>query len=185
MKQFSVLIACVLPLAACSSEPEVDVRNASVEEVMNEVADAGGSDILLRPGKWQTKVTVEDISIPGMPAAAQAQMKDVFTRQQNVTVDHCVTPEQAKRPDGDFFTGKKADNCRYDRFTMSGGKVDAVMRCTGEQSTEMTMTMSGTYTAESSSARTEMVVDSGDRGSMTMKARSEARRVGNCDGKQG
>ena len=184
MKRLALLIAFVLPVAACSSEPEVDVRNASVEEVMSEVAKAGGEDVLLQPGKWQTKVVVEDIAIPGMPAAAQAQMKDMFARQQNITVDQCITPEQAKRPSGDFFTGKKADNCRYDRFTMSGGKVDGVLRCTGEQSSEMVMTMSGTYTPQSSSTRTEMVMNTG-QGSMTMKARSEARRVGACEGKQG
>jgi hypothetical protein len=179
--RLKLVLACAVPLAACSSEPDVDMKNASVEEVVDEVAKAGGSDVLLRPGKWQTKVTVQDISIPGMPPEAQAQMKQMFTRQQNVTVDHCVTPEQAKKPGGDFFTGKKAENCRYDRFTMSGGKVDGVMRCTGDQSTEMRMTMSGTYTAESSTAQTEMVV-SGGQGGMTMKARSEAKRIGDCDG---
>ena len=70
------LLAGAALLGACSSEPEVDVRNASVEEVVREVADArGGRDVTMRPGKWQTKVTVEDIAIPGMPASAAAFTK--------------------------------------------------------------------------------------------------------------
>ena len=182
--RLAAVLACAVPLAACSSEPEVDVRNASVEQVASEVAKAGGDDVLLRAGKWQTKVTVDDISIPGMPERSQAQMKQVFAQQQNVTVDHCVTPEQSRRPGSDFFTGKKSDNCRYERFTMDGGKVDAVMRCTGDGGGDMKMTMSGSYTAESASTNSEMVVTTG-QGNMTMKARSEAKRVGECDGKEG
>lgn len=182
--RLAAVLACALPFAACSSEPEVDVRNASVEEVVNEVAAAGGSGVMLRAGKWQTKVTVDDISIPGMPARAQEQMKQMFAQQQNITVDHCVTPDEAKRPASDFFTGKKSDNCRYERFTMDGGKVDAVMRCTGEGGGDMKMTMSGAYTAESATTNSDMVVTTG-QGNMTMKARSEAKRVGECDGKEG
>ena len=178
----ALLIACALPLAACGSEPEVRAENASVEEVARQVTAAGGSEQFIRPGKWQTRVTVEDIAIPGMQAAAQAQMKGLFAQQQNVTIDYCVTPEEARRPGGKFFTGKNSGNCRYETFTMSGGKVDAVMRCPGEPSGSMTMKMAGTYTPDSSTTRSEMVVSGGREGSMTIKARTEARRVGACDG---
>lgn len=180
------LLAGAALLGACSSEPEVDVRNASVEEVVREVADArGGRDVTMRPGKWQTKVTVEDIAIPGMPASAAAQMKDFFAKQRNVTVDYCLTPEEARRPGGKFFTGEKSANCRYDHFTMSGGKVDAVMRCTGDGSGAMTMKMSGNYTPDSSTTRSEMEVAGGSEGGMTIKARTEARRVGECTPAEG
>lgn len=177
--RLAMVLACAVPLAACSSEPEVDVRNASVEEVVDEVAAAGGPQALIRPGQWQTKVIVDDIAIPGMPANMQAQMKDMLAERQNVTAEQCVTPEQAKRPGSDFFTGKKSANCRYDRFTMSGGKVDAVMRCTGDGPGEMVMTMAGTYAADRADTKSEMVVTS-NQGKMTMKARTEARRIGDC-----
>ena len=41
----------------------------------------------------------------------------------------CLTPEEAKRPKEDFFAGA-AKNCRYERFDMGSGKIDAVMKCT-------------------------------------------------------
>lgn len=184
MKHLLTLFVMATAVAACSNEPEIDMKNASVGEVVNEVQRAGVADQYIRPGKWQTKVTVEEIDIPGMPESVKAQMKGMFARNQNVTVDHCVTPEQAKKPDGDFFTGKDSKNCRYESFTMSGGKVDAVMRCDGEQGGDMTMKMTGTYTAESSSTRSEMKVSGGSQGAMTIKARSEASRIGECDGKE-
>ena len=184
MKHAAVLIFGTALLASCSSEPEVDLKNASVEEVAAEVGKAGATEQYIRAGQWQTKVTVEDIVIPGMPASMQAQMKDAFTQRQNVTVDYCVTPEEARRPGGKFFTGKESKDCRYDSFTMSGGKVDAVMRCKGDGAGSMTMKMAGTYTPDSSTTRSEMVVDGGSEGNMTIKAVTEARRVGECDAKK-
>ena len=177
-----LMLGCVAALAACGSEPEVDLKNASVGDVAKEVADAGGSGQFIRAGKWQTKVTVEDIAIPGMPASVAAQMKDMFAQRQNVTVDQCVTEEEARRPGGDFFTGKESDNCRYEHFTMSGGKIDAVMRCQGQPSGAMTMKMAGTYTPESSTTRSEMEISGGQEGNITIKARTDARRIGDCDG---
>ena len=184
MRRVAFLLAIATPFAACSSEPEVDVKNASVGDVVNEVQKAGVSEQFIRPGKWETKVVVEDVDIPGMPAATKAQMKGMFAQRQNVTINHCVSPEEARKPDGKLFTGQDSKNCRYDHFTMGDGKIDAVMRCDGEQGSAMTMTMAGTYTPESSSTRSEMRVSSGREGAMTIKARTETRRVGECDRKE-
>ena len=185
MRRAALIFAAALPLAACSNEPEVDMKNASVGEVVNEVRSAGVTDEFIRPGQWETKVVVEDVDIPGMPAATKAQMKSMFAQRQNVTVKHCVTPEEAKRPDGKMFTGQDTNNCRYDHFTMRDGKIDAAMRCEGEQPGAMTMAMTGTYTPESSSTRSEMKISSGAQGTMTIKARSETRRIGECTAEGG
>ena len=181
MRHAAVLIAS-LAIAACSKGPEVDVKNASVEEVANQVAEAGGSQIMMRPGLWQSKVTVEDVSIPGMPPEAQAQMKGFYAKMNN-SIDSCLTPEDVKKPGGKFFGGKDADNCRYDHFTMSGGKIDAVMRCSGGGSGEMKMTIAGTYTPESSTTRSDMEISSKD-GTMRIKALTEAKRAGECTSKE-
>ena len=180
-----LLLGSSLWLAGCNSEPEVSLRNASVEDVANEVTATAGGQVLLQPGQWQTKVTIEDISIPGMPASTAAQMKGMFAQQRNATIDYCLTPEEAKRPGGKFFTGEETKNCRYDHFTMSGGKVDALMRCEGEQSAQMTMKMSGSYKPNSSTTRSEMEITGGRDGKMTIKATSEARRTGECKQKEG
>ena len=186
MKYAAILISGTALLVACSSEPEVDMKNASVEEVVAEVGKAGATEQYIRAGKWQTKVTMEEFEIPGMPASAKEQMKGFFAKQQNVTVDYCVSAEEAKQPGGKFFTGKDSKNCRYESFTMSGGKVDAVMRCQGDGSgSTMTMKMTGTYTPDSSTTRSEMVVSGAREGNITMKARTEAHRVGECDDKKG
>ena len=179
MRYTIVLLACAL--AACGSEPEIDVRNASAQEVANEVAEAGGTGMFLRPGKWQASVTIEQMAMPGMPAQMNEEMKAMAGRTQ--TQESCLTPEEAKRPSERMFTGDDK-NCRYDRFTMADGKIDALMKCSAGGSSQ-TMTMAGTYSGDTYNMRmtTQSSGGRGGQAAMTMKMRVDAKRVGECDGK--
>ena len=183
MKQALALLACVLTLAACNREPEVDARNASAEEVAGRVADAGGSDSFVRPGKWQSRVQIEEFELPGAPPEAKAAMQRMYERVQ--VSENCLTPENAKRPKEDFFAGANK-NCRYDHFTMGNGKIDAVMKCTGEGMAQ-TMAMQGSYSPDAYQMRMSMKADAGagPPGGMTMTMRVDAKRVGECDAKKG
>ena len=105
-------------------------------------------------------------------------MKQAMSQHGNMTYDYCLTPEQAKRPQGKFFNDKAANNCRYDHFTMGGGKIDAVMRCDGKPSS-MTMTIDGTYGADSYATHVQMNMAGGPQGSMSMKMRS--RRIASAN----
>lgn len=182
MRHCVVLIACAMPIAACNNSPEVHEENASVGEVQRELAKAGGTDRFVRPGLWESKVTIEEMTMPGMPAEMASQMKGITNR---VDLDKsCLTPEQAKRPKEDFFAGDNK-NCRYDHFTMAGGKIDAVMKCTHESTTQ-TMSMKGAYTPDTYNMQMSMKAEGGEgpANGMTMKMRVDAKRVGECTGKE-
>lgn len=141
MKPAAFLLGCALPLlAACDSEPRVDARNASVEEVADQVADAGGSEQFVRPGKWQSRIQIEKFDIPGAPPGAADAMRGMEQRAQ--VHESCLTAEQAKRPKEDFFA-TAGKNCRYDRFTMGNGKIDAVMNCSGQGMAQTTESACG------------------------------------------
>ena len=175
----------LLPVAllfACDSGPEVDVRNASVEQVANEVRDQGGfadGETFVRPGKWRASVEVSEFDIPGMPADMAQQMKSRMVAPPQV--DTCLKPEDVKRPGEDFFAAQ--ENCRYDHFRMGGGKMDAKMACRHEGITQQ-MEMSGTYGPDNYRMTTSMKTDPGRAamGAMTMKMTVESRRMGECDG---
>lgn len=181
MKHELLLIAGVLALAGCNSDPQVSVENASAEDVAQKVEAAGGTDNFVNPGLWQSTVTLDEMTIPGMPPEVAAQMKSVQGRTQ---VDQqCLTPEQAKRPKEDFFGGK--ENCRYERFTMGNGRIDAVMNCSEGGATQK-MTMAGTYSGNAYDMRMEMQAAGASQGSgMGMKMRVDAKRIGECTGKEG
>jgi hypothetical protein len=179
MKSSIIFVACTAALAGCNKSPQVHEKNASVEQVANAVNAAGvANDLNLKAGEWKVSSTLEEMNIPGLPPEAQTEMKRVMGERGNATYQYCLTPEQAKRPGGKFFNRQADKNCRYDHFTMGKGKVDAVMRCAAPEGS-MTMTIAGTYSADSYS--THVAMDMGGRdGSMKMKMRSEAKRVGEC-----
>ena len=181
MNRSILLFACVLPLGACDSGPEVTARNATGEEVADKIADAGGTDNFVRPGKWSSKVTFEEFNMPGAPAGAKSVLESM--NQRTAATETCLTPEDAKRPKEDFFAGADK-NCRYERFDMGGGKIDAVMKCTSEGAGQ-TMTMTGTYGPNDYQMQMSMQSEGmpGPASGMSMKMRVDAKRVGECDKK--
>lgn len=180
-----VLIAGIAALAACSKSPQVDAKNASVEEVAQKVREAGADGTFVNPGKWQSKVTIEEFEVPGMPPEMAQRMKATMAKFQERGFETCLTKEEARRPKEDFFTGKN-DRCRYDHFTMGDGKIDAQMRCGGEGGGTQVMAMIGTYAPDSYDMRMAMTREGGPPASAgtTMKMRIKARRLGECTGNE-
>jgi hypothetical protein len=179
MNRTALLIACALPLAACN-KPEVNEKNASVAEVAQKVREAGADASFVRPGLWQSKVTIDDLDIPGMPADMAKRMKTMMAEKQEHGFQTCLTASDVKRPKEDFFAGKNKD-CRYDHFTMGGGKIDAAMRC-GDKNGASVMQMAGTYSPDTYQMQTALKVEGSgtEQGGMSMKMRIEAQRVGEC-----
>jgi hypothetical protein len=181
MRTILCVIACALPLAACNKGPQVNEKNASVAEVAEKVRVATGDESFIRPGLWESKVTVEKFEMPGMPPEMAQRMKSMMAQNQEHSSQNCLTPEDVKRPKEDFFAGKN-NQCRYDHFTMSGGKIDAAMHCGGKHGESQAMQMAGTYSPESYQMQTSMKMEGGDtpQGAMAMTMRIEANRIGEC-----
>ncbi|HVM22986.1 MAG TPA: DUF3617 domain-containing protein [Sphingomicrobium sp.] len=185
MRKSIVLASCLALVAACNQSPQVDEKDASVAEVAEKVREAGADQSMVRPGLWQSKVTIEQLDMPGLPADMAQRMKTMMAEKQEHGFESCLTAEDVKRPKEDFFAGKNKE-CRYDHFKMGGGKIDAKMRC-GDKDGASVMEMAGTYSPESYAMQTSMKVGTGGdaAGGMTMRMRVEAHRVGECSAKQG
>ena len=172
--------AALCALAACNNGPSVSEKNAKPSEVANAVAAAGGSEVLMRPGKWETTMKMDMSGMPGManmPPEVAKQMQAAMNR--TVTTSSCLTPDQVKKPGPEVFAG--ADKrCTYDHFQMAGGKIDAKMTCK-EGGTSSTMTMTGTYSADHYTAQNSVEVSDSSGHGMVTKATIDARRVGDCD----
>ena len=102
------------------------------------------------------KGTIEEMNMPGHPAPGQG--RDEAGDGPGAGADsfeYCVTPEEAKRPGGGFLRRQGQRNCRYDHFTMGGGKIDAAMRCERPGiGARMTMEMDGDYSPDHYQRRT-------------------------------
>ena len=177
MHHIVLLTTCALALASCNKGPEVHATNASVAEVATKVRAATAGQELIRPGEWESTTTVEDMSMPGMPAEIQAQMKKMMSSHQSHSFKSCITEADVKKPKEGFFAGKN-NECRYDHFTMGGGKIDAAMHCSAREG-EQVMNVSGSYSPETYDVRMEMS-GKAEGQAMSMKSHTVSRRVGEC-----
>lgn len=183
MKHAAYALASVLCLTACNKGPEVNLKNASANQVSEAVKQSGvmNGGQMVQPGLWESRVTIQEMNIPGMPAQYADRMKQQMAAHQQQTSRHCITPEQAKKPKADFFAGN--NSCKYDHFAMGGGKIDMQMVCKEEGSTQ-TMNATGAYTPTTYSMDMSSSGSGGDSAErMSMKMHVDSRRVGECTGK--
>lgn len=181
MKPLILIAAAATALGAGNREPKVDAKNATPEEVAAKVAASGVDKVMMRPGLWQSKVTIGEVNVPGAPPEMSAAMSGRTSEERT----YCLSEAEAKKPGENFFAGNK-NECRYDHFTMDGGKIDAAMRCTHEQMTQL-VNFKGTYTPEAYQMAMDTKVEGGPRemAGMSMSMKVDSKRVGECSAKQG
>jgi hypothetical protein len=202
MKTQLILGAAALALAACGGSGKKAEGNAAAggnaarsagekgaaAAGPSGSAGSGGSarGVSLQPGEWETMIESVEIEAPGMPK----QVRDMMAKAMGgnrMTITHCVTPQEANRPNGNLFSGKKDANCTYKDFNMAGGRLHGSMTCTGQPGQgSMTMAMDGQFSPQNYTVSEKMVTDAGGS-KMTINARVSGRRVGACtaDTKEG
>lgn len=182
MKTHAIMfaIASTLSLAACG-QGDVDLKNASVEDVAKATANAQ----TLTPGQWSMTTEVVSVDLPGLPGQAAA-MKDQMTKalvgRQTVS-ENCVTPEQAKTPPAELLAGGDAGDCRFEKYAMSSGKMDAALACKPPAGGEMKMKMTGLFGGDDFALDTTMQVAAPgmpDGKTMTIKTKMTGKRSGEC-----
>ena len=169
----------LLALSACGDDKAIDEKNISASEVAEKVADAG---VKLNPGRWEMTMKFVKFEVEGMPPEAKKAMEQMLG--QGRTTASCLTKEEAEKPDVAFFGQQDAD-CRYDTFTMGGGKIDATMVCKGgarEGGGEARMTMAGTYAPDSTDMTMDVTGSAPNGKTMTMKMAMASKRGGECKG---
>lgn len=174
------LLACAgLSLAACSGQEDtIEAENESVESVAAKVAK---SDIRPRAGRWESRMTIDKMEIPGVPAEMQGMMKQQLGKVQTSVT--CLTEEEASKPEADFFQPGDS-GCTYDSFSMGGGEIDAEMTCTAQGQTQK-MTMAGTYSEEAYDMKVSADGQVAEGQPMSMAMTIASQRVGECTGDEG
>ena len=177
------LLVPMLALGACDNSPKVDLHNASQKDVAQAVRQSGmmTGDTMVEPGLWQSKVTIHDMNIPGMPAAFADKMKQSMAEHQQQSSKHCLTKEDVKKPKEGFFAGADK-SCHYGHFAMGGGKMDIQMVCDMDGATQTT-NMSGTYTPTTYSMDMSSHGSAGGEKGMVLKMHVDSQRIGECSAK--
>lgn len=170
----------LLALAACGSESKIEMENASVAEVAEEMREAKTASFV-NPGRWEQRATLLAIEAPGMPPEAREMMGKAVGQAQ--VHDACLTPEQAKNPREDFFFAAEK-NCRYEHFNWGDDKIDLKLNC-DHPNAKQTMALVGDYQPNSYTMNMTATSAGAEPGvQMTMKMRVDAKRVGECTAEQ-
>lgn len=168
-----ICAAGLLALAACGDKGGGE--NMSAEEVAEEL-----SETKLQPGRWEMTQEVVSVEAPNMPKEALAQMSP--PKATSIT---CITPEQASAPKAEILAAQQQGSCTYSNWSMSGGRMKGTMACTAPgMPGRMTTSIDGEYRETSYDLMVESKMD-GVPGGMTLKARTSAKRLGECTGQEG
>lgn len=173
------LLPFVLLAAACGDDT-VDMKNASVDQVANEMRAKQANEKFIDPGKWEQTVRLVSMDAPEMPDQVRTAMRNAMQTAQVHTV--CLSPEEAKSPREKFFTGKD-DSCRYEHFKWGGGKVDLKLMCKRPNGNQV-MELTGDYAPRGySMTMTATSAGGAAQEQMKMVMKVDAKHVGACDPK--
>lgn len=172
----------MLALAACQGETTIKAENASVSEVMNQVAAKGADATSLKAGKWQVSARVFDVKTSGMPPEVAKAFEQMQARGQ--TAELCLSEEDAKKPNARMLGGDAPQDCRFETFEMGGGVMKSVMNCARPgQGGKARIATDGSYSPETYKVKTVMSAEAapGSGQSMTISSEVEGKWVGKCD----
>jgi Protein of unknown function (DUF3617) len=182
MKSTVLILTPLILLAGCG-KGDVNLKNASVDDVVKATTNAQA----LTPGEWSTSTQITAVDMPGAPEKAKVMLAAISKAMvgKKTASENCVTPEQAKKPDANMFAGANSGSCTFEKFSMAGGRMDAVMNCAQPGSPgKMKMTMNGPYGGDSYSLASQIQMSGGPgmagAAGMTISATNTGKRIGAC-----
>lgn len=173
MKTQLILSAAILALTACGSSGKGDGNGSATASGGS--GSGGVFGVSLQPGEWEMKTEVVNVKAEGMPPGMAEGMK----QSASSTTRTCMTPEDAKGPKGDLFTGDKSGNCKSEGFSWAGGKISGKTTCGSDASGRTVMTMDGQYSAQNIDMTIKSATNVAGR-EVAMEMRMSGRRVGEC-----
>ncbi len=172
-------IACAalaaLALAGCRKPAEQQPKTAvQVKEAAAQIAKP-------QPGKYRTTLTIAKVGFPGMPPQLAGRMREMFAKTGQ-SREFCLTQADADKGFEDFTKRAAQGDCSYDRFSTTGGRLDARMTCQTGKDMHAVYKMTGNFSATGSH-----ITLSGDQtapgmpgGAMHMEAEVVSERIGAC-----
>lgn len=173
----SVLVLTGIGLAACSRQS--DEQPTPAQAASSAAATAG--KMRPEPGRYRITTKVTNVSIPGLPPAAAAQAKKMFSATGHSS-EFCLTPEKADLGYEEMTKRAAEGNCKYDSFSAEGGKLDAAMTCETGKGMTTKSRVTGTFSPTGSNMT--MVTDTNAQGmpggGMHIEGAVVTERLGDC-----
>ena len=161
-------------LAACQ---QADTGPKTAEEAQQEASQ------LARPvpGLYTQTMTITRFEVPGAPPQMAEQMKGAMG--QNQTSEFCLTEEMSRQGYQEMFNALGKDGeCKYERFDVSVGKIDALLQCQSELEGKGTIALAGTVAEDGSdvTVKIDTVNPAQPMGSHAITMQMVSKRTGPC-----
>lgn len=181
-KRYAAVTMAAVLVAGCGDSGTADADGDGVISESEMRAEmASGDNVEMRPGQWEQTMTITEFDIPGMPEEAKGMFSGQMGRSFTVTT--CLTEEQVRNQTADMYAGEGQENCEFQEFDRSGGKMTLRMTCRTAEGGTAKVAMDGEFGADSYTLTLDNQV-SGIPGmpgeGMSMKGTMEAKRIGDC-----
>lgn len=163
-----------LVLAGCN---QADKGPKTMEEAQKEAAKLERP----KPGQYTQTMKVTKFEMPGAPPEMAAQMKATLGQAQ--ATDFCLTQEMSDKGFEEMFREiGKGGECKYQRFDVSGGKLDALLECESKTEGKGTIKMAGTVGSEGSDVTVEIDTKNpaSPMGNTLIGMQMVSKRTGDC-----
>lgn len=161
MRRFGMIVACAaLAVSACDSGKE----EADISRTPDVTAEV---DKAFKPEPGLYKVTMEADQMMGMAGSMKSEQT------------YCLTKAQADAGFQAALGRNPAGDCKYEKFDLSGERIDAVLACS-MQGVTMRMEQTGKATPTSSDLDVKMTMNVPGMGERVTTAKVRHERVGEC-----
>jgi predicted small lipoprotein YifL len=180
-KTILLTAAAVLAVATLAGCDRSDKGPKSMEQAKEEAAKLERP----KPGLYKQSMTITKFEIPGAPPEMAAQIQAAMTKAQES--NFCMTAEMANQGFRDMFdkVGKDGE-CKYERFDVSGGALDALLHCENATQGKGTITMTGKVGEEGSDVNVavEQVGGQAPMANAKIAMHLVSQRIGECTGSE-
>ena len=154
-------------------------RAARPESSHWHVARRAAGGLLLAAG-LATAAMAQDLPSPGhYEVVTTTHFSDGLMPDTTVTTQNCMTQEDLEKDPASVFADlPDGKSCNVAEFLMEGGEIRMQINCAAPDG-DMTMTVNGSYLAETYEMTSDVVVKVGDQ-SVSMQSSIAGKRVGDC-----
>ena len=172
------MVTALVALSGCSNKGADSDGDGKVSaaEAQAELAQDGA--MAMQPGLWEVKISFNSIDAPKLPAEVKDQMLKAMG--DGMSVQSCLTKEQAENPGVDFFGGDEQSNCTFAKLDRNGNNIAVEMTCKPQGGMTIASKMDGSFAKESYTMTMEQKSGGTPMGDLTMKGKVEGKRIGEC-----
>ncbi|HEX8364305.1 MAG TPA: DUF3617 family protein [Allosphingosinicella sp.] len=160
--------AAVAALGGCGSEPEKKAKAPPAAQAFE-------------AGQWQSSLEVFNFR-----RADEGRPRLNMPNGTRVEGAACIGPGDTTRPPPELFVGDDFTNCRWiDNFSMRNGRLVSGMTCRRAGVGEVEISVELDMTATSYQGTVQMLTRLVSDGDVTLSARAQGRRTGQCTAEEG